>query len=198
VRKGSSESAGDPDIIRGGGSLVGLSRVTLTVVTMTEDEANALGQPVEHRKQFFRVDGAKGNYAPPRAAAWHERVEHELANGELVAAAHPWTPPAGDVTLDDCLQLLQAVARGHDGEPLSPKLTDHARSLKQACIRIGINNETAQQAALRRLKDEHGVTVHKFARTGRSKNQTWLGLRTRERKPERVLWSDADADEEAA
>jgi hypothetical protein len=189
VRKGSGDAAGDPDSIRGGSSLVGLSRVALTLVVMTEKEAEALGRPVEHRPSFFRVDGAKANYSAPRTAAWYERVEHELANGELVAAAHPWAPAADRVSLDDCLQLLAAIGRGHKGEPLSPQLDKRPRSFRQACVQIGITTTAGQQKALRRLKQDHGVVEGDWSRPGRSKSQTWKGLRAADGKPV-VAWSE--------
>jgi hypothetical protein len=190
VRKGSAEGAGDPDIIRGGSSLIGLSRVALTVVTMTADEAKALDQPEDHRRYFFRVDDAKANYSPARTAAWFERAEHQLANGELVAAAHPWEPPSDNVSLDDCVRLLVLIARGYDGKPLSPKLDLHERSFRQACLRVGIKTTGGQQAALRMVKANHGVVEAEFKQP--RKTHPYKGLRTREGEPRNALWMDTE------
>ena len=92
ARKGLHDAAGDPDSLRGASSIVGAARVVLTVLTMDKDEAEALGIPHGRRRDYFRVDGAKSNYAPPGEAEWYERRPHELANGDTAVAAVPWHP----------------------------------------------------------------------------------------------------------
>ncbi len=116
-RKGGQ--AGDPDAVRGASAIIGAARQVLTVATMTKEEAIELGQPEEHRFRFLRVDGAKLNYALPTDAEWYEKAEHELDNGELVAAATPWQPPDACVTPDMLVAATRALADGVAGVPCS-------------------------------------------------------------------------------
>ena len=130
TRKGTT-IPGDPDAIRGAGSIVGAVRVAMTVCTMSEEEAKALGIPDATRKHYFRVDGAKSNYAPLEGAEWFERHAYELDNGEMVAAALPWNPPAdfvNDIVLDG---IKAAIAKGLNGEPYTFATQVSPRSLKQ-------------------------------------------------------------------
>ena len=92
VRKGAI-APGDPDMVRGAGSIVGAARVVFTVCGMSEEEATKLGIPTDSRKSFFRIDGAKINHAPLQDAEWFERTPFQLDNQEDVAAAIPWQPP---------------------------------------------------------------------------------------------------------
>jgi hypothetical protein len=114
ARKGSGSSAGDPDSLRGASSIVGAARVVLTVLTMDEEQAGKLGIASKDRTKYFRVDGAKSNYAPLHEAEWFERVEYELDNGEKVAAAVPWQPPSafGDLTAKMLNQVLDQIGAG--------------------------------------------------------------------------------------
>ena len=114
ARKGSAGGAGDPDSLRGASSIVGAARIVLTVLTMDKDEAQTLGVPISDRNRYFRVDGAKSNYAPLQDAEWFQRVEYELANGERVVAAEPWTPPSvwRDTTPADLNAALDRIAAG--------------------------------------------------------------------------------------
>lgn len=134
-RKGGT--AGDPDAIRGASAIVGAARQVLTVATMTEDEAVALDQPPEHRFRFLRVDGAKLNYCLPSDAEWYEKAEHELDNGELIAAATPWAPPR--FTADPAMIAagLTALRRGLGGEPCSESNASDA-SVRRAFEAAGI------------------------------------------------------------
>jgi hypothetical protein len=96
ARKGSGEP-GDPDSLRGASSIVGAARVALTLNVMTPEEASAFGLNPEKRRNYFRLDGAKNNYAPIEDAEWFERVERRLGNGgssdgDSVAVAWPWKP----------------------------------------------------------------------------------------------------------
>ena len=92
TRKGAL-SPGDPDSLRGASAIVGAARVVLTLNVMTEQEADAFGINVDERRSYFRLDGAKSNYAPVESAEWFERIEVTLANGDVVAVASPWNPP---------------------------------------------------------------------------------------------------------
>lgn len=114
ARKGSGQAAGDPDSIRGASSIVGAARIVLTVLTMDPEQAKELGIPADQRNRYFRVDGAKSNYAPLQEAEWFQRVEYHLANGEYVVAAEPWTPPSAwrDTTPEDLNAVLDRIGTG--------------------------------------------------------------------------------------
>jgi hypothetical protein len=100
ARKGNGEP-GDPDSLRGASSIVGAARVVLTVNVMTKEEASAFGIKDDKRRDFFRLDGAKNNYAPIEKAEWFVREVITLPNGtgdddapDGVAVAWPWHPPS--------------------------------------------------------------------------------------------------------
>ncbi len=143
--------AGDPDAIRGASAIVGAARQVLTVATMTEDEAAALGQPPDHRFRFLRVDGAKLNYCLPTDAEWYEKAEHELDNGEMIAAATPWAPP--NVTVDATMLgiALTALRRGMNGEPCSES-NSAAASVREALEAAGVP-KAAHREVMRSLRD---------------------------------------------
>lgn len=114
ARKGAAGTAGDPDSLRGASAIVGAARVVITVLTMDEKEAEKLGIPEEQRRSYFRVDGAKSNYAVIEDAEWFQREAYELANGETVAAAVPWSPPSPmrEVPIADLHTALERIDRG--------------------------------------------------------------------------------------
>ena len=80
ARKGAGSAAGDPDSLRGASSIVGAARAVLTVLTMDEEQAGKLGIKPKDRGRYFRVDGAKSNYAPLHEAEWFQRIEYQLDN----------------------------------------------------------------------------------------------------------------------
>lgn len=113
-RKGSSSSPGDIEILRGASSLGGAARIVLTILVMTDEEAEALGIHPEARNSYFRIDGAKNNYAAIHRATWAERIEHQLANGEGTAAAQPWKPPSvwDNLPVPEANRLLDLIDAG--------------------------------------------------------------------------------------
>ncbi len=178
--------AGDAEGIRGAGAIVGAARVALTVATMTEDEAAQLNIPPDLRRSFFRVDSAKGNYARAGEAAWHELVEHELDNGDLVAAAVPWQPRAPQRRPEgpppEAMALVMAeAARGSAFGPYSPRLApDQPRSIAAVMAKHGVTRPADQKIALQ-LMQKQGWTVQEFYdRDGDKRN----GLRSPEGAPE--------------
>lgn len=98
-RKGVGDP-GDPDSLRGASAIVGAARVVLTLNVMSKEEAKTFGIAEERRRTYFRLDGAKSNYAPIEDAEWFERQEIKLDNGtddepaDGVAVAWPWKPPS--------------------------------------------------------------------------------------------------------
>lgn len=182
ARKG-PQSPGDPDTLRGASAVVGAARVVLTCTVMSEEEAGTLNVPPDHRRSFFRVDGAKSNYAPLREAEWYERMEYDLANGDLVSAAVPWKAPTVALTTDLIETLLQGVEAGMGGTPWSPKLSSDERSIKTLFERHSIATPKDQKKALDALM-ERGCSVGEFTL---AKNPHTRGLRTSMGQPE-VKW----------
>lgn len=113
TRKGAT-APGDPDAVRGASAVVGAARVVFTVCPMSEEEAGKCGVDIRQRRLYFRLDGAKQNYAPLDAAEWFKRVPHLLENEEEVAAAEPWVPPSpwDGVTWPVIDEIMAAIARG--------------------------------------------------------------------------------------
>lgn len=119
ARKGIGEP-GDPESLRGASSIVGAARVVLTVNVMTEEDAKAFSIPPDRRRNFFRLDGAKNNYAPIEEAEWFERIEIKLDNGaddklsDTVVVAWPWKPPSVWVGTapHDTNKALDRIAEG--------------------------------------------------------------------------------------
>lgn len=194
ARKGGE--AGDMDAIRGAGSIVGAARVALTCTPMSKEEADQLGVPLDLRRRFFRVDNAKANYSPVSEAVWHELTEYELDNGELVAAAVPWSPREGvssgaNGVAQEMLALLEAdVARGAENGPYSPRLdVQELRSVASVMARLGIEKPVAQRTALRWLMGR-GFTVHEY-RDGQRRVRK--GLRAPDGGPA-AAWRDGADD----
>jgi hypothetical protein len=187
TRKGNT-IPGDPDAIRGAGSIVGAARVAMTVCTMSEDEASSLGIPDAARKHFFRVDSAKSNYAPLGNAEWFERHVYTLDNGEDVAAAIPWNPPDDIVTGIALDGIKAAIAKGLNGEPYTFATQTSPRSLKALCARHDITTADGQRRVKAELETE-GFTTAKYRR--RSDRRPASGIRTPDFLPADVQWLDA-------
>lgn len=191
--KARSASPGDPDAARGASATIGAVRIALTVTGMSEDDAEAFGIPTDRqvRSNYVRVDDAKQNYAPIRDAAWFEKVPHKLENGEIVPAAHPWTPPEARIaTQTDLAALATAIERGaSSGEPWSPQLSDSPRSVRHLLCEHGFTRSDDQKTALQRLQRECAVETPYFQSASRNKAK---GLRSRGLP--RAKWED-DSEE---
>jgi hypothetical protein len=191
TRKGAT-IPGDPDAIRGAGSIVGAVRVAFTVCTMSGEEADKLGIADTARKHYFRVDGAKANYAALDDAEWFEKVPYRLDNGEDVVAAVPWKPPS-DVVNSTVLETIKAaVAAGINGEPFTFAITRQAgeRSIKALCEKHDITTKAGHGTVVAALKSA-GFVSAQFKRKNRSAAQ---GIRAPEEYTQNVQWLD-DGDE---
>ena len=170
TRKGSAASPGDPDTARGASAIIGAVRIVVTLTTMTEQDANAFGLPsdIATRSNYVRMDDAKSNYAPLRGAQWFEKVPCMLENGETVAVAVPWTPPAAKVASDaDLATLKTAIERGcPTGEPWSAKLSSEPRSVRALLKKHGFDGGNAQKGVLAKLQGEYGLASGNYRRPG--------------------------------
>jgi hypothetical protein len=119
VRKG---LATDIDAARGAKALTDSARVGLLLSPMSETEAQEFDLPAEDRFSYVRLDDAKVNMAPKAGVArWFQmrtialhNTSSSYPNGDNVAAIAAWTPPSvmGDLTIAQCNEALDAIARG--------------------------------------------------------------------------------------
>lgn len=168
ARKGSAGLAGDPDIIRGAGAIVGAARIAVTISVMTEEEAGELNVPVDDRFLYFRVDSAKQNYAKIEAAEWFQRVEYLLQNGEAVPAAEPWQPPSlwRDMRPSDITVVLNRIEAGPSPGILyapSNRGAQNNRWVGNLLMEVMSVNET-QAASIVRTWLQTGLLVEKVYR----------------------------------
>jgi RecA-family ATPase len=96
VRKPAAGSASDYDVhdIRGAAATIDAARAARVLNRMNDSEAEDFsmkGDP--DRPSYFRVDRAKGNYSPARAATWHRFITVDLANGDSVGVVTHWGAP---------------------------------------------------------------------------------------------------------
>jgi hypothetical protein len=149
---------GDIGALRGAGSIGGAVRFGFTVCCMSEDNARDYGITTERRSYYLRIDRAKASYAPPVIEAdWFEKVSHCDATGENVGALHPWTPPVtGHPSQQTVNAMLADIAKGKDGEPWSPKLDKHPRSVMRMFERHDITGAINGKLALDSLKQAGG------------------------------------------
>lgn len=84
---------GDADSARGASSLQGVTRIMLTLYSMSPADAKAHGVSPDDRHRYIRLDGAKSNLSLAASGArpmWLERVEAQLGfEGEKVGALAP-------------------------------------------------------------------------------------------------------------
>lgn len=186
TRKGST-TPGDPDAIRGAGAIVGAARMVFTLCVMTEDEAAALSIPSTQRKNYFRLDSAKSNYAPGTDGEWFERIPYELANGETVPATRPWVKPRDTIYENDFLAIERLVSEGLPGSvPYSFSKLAAERWIGHLCIAQNIKTADGIKEVVDRLKSS-GFAHADF--TTKSRN-TAKGIRSPDGAPTHAAWLD--------
>jgi hypothetical protein len=161
TKKGAS-TPGDAESARGAGDIVFAARVAFTLCTMNKEEADKFGVHQDDRRDYFRVDSGKQNYARAEDIDWIKKVEYALDNGERVAAAAPWTllPALPDVSQTD--RLIVHVEEGTDGEPYSPRLGNEPRSIRHAMVLIGVEDAKEQSKLLSRLLGSPHIKVDTY------------------------------------
>lgn len=190
ARKGASQSTpGDTDTLRGASSIAGAARIVLTVAAMTEPEGAAFGFSDEQRRAFFRVDSGKSNYSRLHEVEWFERTEHQLDNGDLVAAPTPWQPPQEAVCPETRVAIELGIERGSLVGPWSAKLSGDARSVKNLLVANGITTAAAQKICLSTLA-QAGYLPANFRNEGGRVTQ---GLRAPSGQPRDVRWVEIEA-----
>ena len=185
-RKGASASPGEADTLRGASSIVGAARLVLTVTGMQPEEAKKFGMRADQARHYFRVDGAKSNYAALAEAEWFERVAYDLDNGDGVAAPVPWHPPEDAAPEAAIEAILAGIAAGSPGgAPWSPRLSADVRSVRNLLVSNGVVTVNGQTRVLAALVNRHGCTVGSFKDHRRTPAK---GLRTADGEPRKVAW----------
>lgn len=122
VRKGNGAEA-NADSARGASSLIGKARSVLVYNRMTEDDAAKLNVPPAERFFYFRTDNDKANLAPPERGIWYRMNNVDLANGDSVGVACPWTPPDAfdGLTPRHLYKVQKAISEGRWRENIQTK-----------------------------------------------------------------------------
>lgn len=81
-----SGSGGDQSAVRGAGSKVNFSRVTVTMAGMTQAEYEAI-KPPKLREAYVRLDGPKANYSRKHSGRWLELVEQPVGTKGVTSVA---------------------------------------------------------------------------------------------------------------
>lgn len=98
--KYAQNGAGDANVVRGAGAIVNSTRISATLMPMTQDDAAMVGIDPEERHLYVRFDDAKANQSlKTNTAKWFRKESIELDNAtedcpaDIVGALIPWTPP---------------------------------------------------------------------------------------------------------
>lgn len=113
VRKQNGTEA-TADSARGASSLIGAARSVRVYNRMTKEEGERAGIAPEQVGFHFRISTDKANLAPPEAANWHRMNNVDLANGDKVGVACPWSWPDAfeGVSTFHLKRVQQLVAEG--------------------------------------------------------------------------------------
>lgn len=98
--KYAGHGAGDANVIRGAGAIVNSTRISATLMPMSQEDADLVGIDQAERHLYVRYDDAKANQSlKTNIARWFQKVSVELGNGDNdnpgdeVGALVPWSPP---------------------------------------------------------------------------------------------------------
>ena len=169
----------DGDDMRGASAIHDAVRSQRVLNHMSATDAMQLAIPEHERLQYFRVDKAKGNNAPPAQAVWRRFVNVDLDNGDDVGVVVPYTLPghgerteamaAAEATADRIfLELLARLTQA--GISVNDKPRGHyaprvfAKEPEAKLARVGI---AAFEDAMRRLVKAARVRVAHTTLRGR-------------------------------
>jgi hypothetical protein len=95
-KRGTSASYGDAESSRGASSLSSAARIVSTIMSPTVDECEGLKIPEGKRRNYLRVDRAKGNMtAPSDKPVWFEKISVLLPNDDSVGTIRITTLTGG-------------------------------------------------------------------------------------------------------
>jgi hypothetical protein len=119
-----SENAGDMDVARGGGSLLGVARMVHTLFPMSDKEAGTLLDDAEERHRYLRFDDAKANLSliTPRARWFYKQtIQLPLHEGspddqpaDEIGVLVPWKRPDAfeGISTEEVNRILDSIDRG--------------------------------------------------------------------------------------
>ena len=122
--------AGDPYSARGASAVLGAVRITHTLHSMSEKDAEANGVPESERGRYVRLDDAKANlFLLSHQAQWFERETTIAPNGEALGVLVPtWPGRAGAAAKVKAAVLAEVRAMDADGSLARTSASDQARN----------------------------------------------------------------------
>lgn len=121
--KHAQNGAGDANVIRGAGAIVNSTRISATLMPMSEQDAATIGIEPEERHLYVRYDDAKANQSlKSNSARWFRKQSLTLDNAtpdhpaDEVGALVPWSPPDTFEGLSSHMvtTILETIHRGRD------------------------------------------------------------------------------------
>lgn len=176
--EGFGQTYDDANEVRGAGSKVAASRLTVVCKTMLRADAEQWNVPQAARHAYLKVSAAKANYGPRSDGEWFEKTEVmlRLKNGREEASPSliPWAPPGESVLPPEVLaDLLTEIARGWDGEPYISKDTPDDWSIRMLLERYGIRDAKARQQAKDLLKKAGAIMQPHRSKRHRKRVIAW-------------------------
>jgi RecA-family ATPase len=182
VRKPAAGANNDYDVhdIRGVAAITDAVRAARVLNRMNEKDAEAAGCDETERLSRFRIDRAKGNYSPARAATWRQFINVELINGDEVGVVALWNFPgqgaptpekdAADRKAEQIfLQLLDKLtAQGVSVNASSGPASAPARFAKEKEAKEARVSKAALAAAMSRLFETKRIKTEPYGRSDRS------------------------------
>jgi hypothetical protein len=170
VRKGNGAET-NAESARGAKALTDAARSVIVYNRMTEDEAGLAGIPQDQRGFYFRTQNDKANLAPPEKAEWFRMNNVELANGDQVGVACPWTWPElfDGISTAKAQAVQRAIAEGqYRKDPRSSEWVGH---IVARTIGMDVENDRKRISAIVKewlkngvLKEVEGEDEHRKLR----------------------------------
>lgn len=192
--KYAANGAGDANVVRGAGAIVNSTRISATLMPMTQDEASAMGVEEYDRHLYVRYDDAKANQSLKSGRArWFQKQSVVLDNGDdehpadEVGALQPWSPPGmlEGISLHAIQAVLDHIDNGMVDDSGTPTGTRYTASTKGGtkesgrwvgCALTGrLGMKEAQAGALIKTWIKNGVLVEtKYDDPNRRKELTGI------------------------
>lgn len=192
--KYAANGAGDANVVRGAGAIVNSTRISATLMPMTQDEASAMGIEEPDRHLYVRYDDAKANQSLKSGRArWFQKQSVLLDNGDdehpadEVGALLPWSPPGmlEGVSLHAINAVLDHIDGGmvdSDGAPTGTRYTASTKGgTKESGRWVGcalvkqLGMKEAQAGALIKTWLKNGVLIEtKYDDPNRRKELTGI------------------------
>lgn len=116
------EIAGNSEMARGGGAIIGAARTSRTMLLMDKDEASKLGVDVKERYSYVRIDSGKSNIAKKGGNAnWMKFLGQDLPNGDKIGVLKQWDKNSVSAEIVRAIGLakinlfIDNMSRGYEG-----------------------------------------------------------------------------------